>query len=45
MVVSLVRMADFDLDSFVSAPTVEQLGKCRKENVETKPKSSAGAPP
>ncbi len=33
MVVSLVRMADFDLDSFVSAPTVEQLGKCRKDDL------------
>jgi len=29
----LVRMADFDLNSFVSAPTVEQLGKCRKDDL------------
>lgn len=26
-------MADFDLDSFVSAPTVEQLDTCRKDDL------------
>lgn len=28
-----VSMADFDLETFVSAPTVEQLDKCRKDDL------------
>lgn len=30
---SIVGMADFDLDSFISAPTVEQLDLCRKDDL------------
>ncbi len=28
-------MADFDLDTFVSAPSIEKLDKCRKNDLIT----------
>lgn len=28
-----IRMADFDLNRFVSSPTIEQLNKCRKDDL------------
>ncbi len=30
---NVIGMADFDLESFVSAPTVEQLDACRKDDL------------
>lgn len=30
---NIVGMADFDLESFISAPTVEQLDVCRKDDL------------